>query len=394
MPRDGQKAQHEQRKQAAPAEYGVDKSAEAHMPPVGQIVQIIKDGPDVQQPLVPVRGIGVRGDELGVIVEHILLIAQHHVQIVPAENVRFSLGHPVGIIGEIIDPAGDKHKEHDAEERILYKTLPIQRPGAKAVDRPQKPDHRKTRPGIEAGPLAGRAQSEADTAQRQRPQPLLRDEEVHEQIHQQNKENGIGVDGGDAGLDKVHEVRCHQNRTRRGNQIAAEKLLGKIVQDRQHQHPEQRSGEAPAEGRHAEEPDPKTDDDLPEGRMRDLIGIDAVEMLPRGAGVIDLVKIAGIHEVLPIRAERLFVCKLRPVRACADDSPVFGQRHDLAQPDITAAADENRAAGDFIIQRYRMPFEHLRVALLKIGEMITVAAVGGVVDAVAPDTHACKQHQF
>ena len=52
--------QHEQAQQPAPAEHRVQEGGDADPAPVGEILQIVQDGPDVQQPLIPAGGIGVR----------------------------------------------------------------------------------------------------------------------------------------------------------------------------------------------------------------------------------------------------------------------------------------------------------------------------------------------
>ena len=62
-------------------------------------------------------------------------------------------------------------------------------------------------------------------------------------------------------------------------------------------------GKTPAKGRHAEKKNAQGQEFLPERRMRKLIRPDIMKMLPRGAGVVNLVKIAGIVIGLLLRDE-------------------------------------------------------------------------------------------
>ena len=128
--------------------------------------------------------------------------------------------------------------------------------------------------------------------------------------------------------------------------------------------------------------------------MRDLIGIDAVELLPGGAGVVDLIKVAGVHEGLTLRAQRLLVRKLRMVCAERDGVPVLRLCRDLTEPDVAPAEDAQCAAGHGLREFHLVPLEHISVALLQIGQVDIASVRAGVVDAVVADADAGKDHQL
>ena len=155
------------------------------------------------------------GYKLGVVGEHVVLVVQHHFDIVPAERVWLSAGKAVGQIGQIVDQHGNQHEEDHAEAAVFQKALEVQLPAPDAADHPDRPDHSEPRTRVEAGPLAGGAQTEGDAGERQVPFPLPADKLIHEQIHQEDEEDRVDVDGGNAGLDKVHEIRGHQSRAGR-----------------------------------------------------------------------------------------------------------------------------------------------------------------------------------
>ena len=325
----------------------------------------------------------------GMVIEHIALVIQHHFQVVGAEQ-PVSAGLPIGDIGQVIDAAGQQHKKHQAEAAVFQKGL---WPQAGILHPIPGPDQRQPRPGVEAGPLAGGAQTEEQAGQGQVPQPVLREEQVHEQIHQQDEEHGIGVDGGDAGLDKMHEVSGKDQGAGSGDRPAAEQLLQKDIHQRQHQHAEEGAREAPAEGSHAEDGDAPGEDDLTQRRVGDLIGIDAVQVLPGGAGVVDFIKIAGVHEGLLFGAETLLIRQSRLPAGQGEGLPCPVQGHYFPQPHVAGASNAQAAPAEALLQRHRVPFQHLGVALAEAGQGLEMLPVGGVFNGIFPDAHAGKEHQ-
>lgn len=117
-PEKGGIAQNKEAQEAAPAEGGVQKGADRRAAAVIKVFQIVENGADIQDPLVPAGGIGVFGDDVGVIMEHKSLIVQNNPQGFPAEKGR-ALGTGVGKIGEIIDKAGDEHEKQQAEKSVF-----------------------------------------------------------------------------------------------------------------------------------------------------------------------------------------------------------------------------------------------------------------------------------
>ena len=186
----------------------------------------------------------------------------------------------------------------------------------------QRPDHAEARPGVKTGPLARRAHAEEKTGEREvaRPSlrrrggervPALREEPaVHEVIHRQREEYAVGVDRGDARLDKVHEIGGEQQRAADGYAAPSEEPPGKGVDERQHRHTEERPGKAPAEGRYAPNRHAQRDQQLAQRGMRDLIGVHAAHMLKSRASVVDLVKIARVEERAFCRHKTLLVGQL------------------------------------------------------------------------------------
>ena len=243
-----------------------------------------------------------------VVTEHIALVVEHGLQVFLFEVHAGAVqppGRAVGIIGEIVDERGDEHEEAETEENVFSKRF--ERAFLfthKAEDPVQRPDHAEARPGVKTGPLARRAHAEEKTGEREvaRPSlrrrggervPALREEPaVHEVIHRQREEHAVGVDRGDARLDKVHEIGGEQQRAADGNAAPSEEPPGKGVDERQHRHAEERPGKAPAEGRYAPNRHAKRNQQLAQRGMRDLIGVHAAHMLKSRARVVDLVKIA------------------------------------------------------------------------------------------------------
>ena len=208
-----------------------------------------------------------------------------------------------------------------------------------------RPEEAQARPGVEAGPLAGGPQAEGQPAQRQGPELPILQPDVQKQVHQQDEEHRVHVDGGDAGLDVVHEIGGEEQGPQTGDGPAAEEPLEEDVQGRQHQHPEEGAGKAPAEGGHAEEPDAQADDLLAQGRVGGLVGLHVVQMLPGGAGVVNFVKVAGIEEGAARRDRVLLVHQLGHAALDRDGLPVAVQQHHLAQPGLAVGAADAHVAG-------------------------------------------------
>ena len=161
------------------------------------------------------------GDDTGVVIEHIALIIEHHAQVLCAERGD-AAGGPVGDICEIIDKAGDDHEENHAEAAELPEASHVEPLRLCLADDVDEPYHRKPGTCIDARPFARRAYAEEDARERKLAAAAGRDEAVHEQVHQQDEEHGVGVDGGDARLHEVHEITCKHKRARGRYGLAAE----------------------------------------------------------------------------------------------------------------------------------------------------------------------------
>ena len=165
----------------------------------------------------------------------------------------------------------------------------------------------ETPAGVDAGPLAGRAQAEEEARERKIPPLPSRHEAPHEEVHEQDEEYRVCVYGRDAGLDKVHEVEGEDDRAADGYLRRAAHALYEIIEYGQHEQAEERAHETPAEGRHAEETDAYADDELAKGRMCYLVGVDVLDVLQRGAGVVDLVEVAAVQIARGLGYELLLV---------------------------------------------------------------------------------------
>ena len=199
-----------------------------------------------------------------VVGEHELLIFYNDVGVFLCKEHTNTVHTPrraVGKVAYIVDQAGDSHKKHKAEQAVFNKLL-----CAAAVLEPaypvNEPDDRKSRTGVQACPLAGNADAEEYTRKRQMPQPAAVYIQVHEKVHEQNEEHGVGVYRCDAGLREVHEVKGKYRSAAGGNGDAAEHFLQKHIQNRQHPDTEQRAGKAPAERGHTEKLDAEGYDEL------------------------------------------------------------------------------------------------------------------------------------
>ena len=151
-------------------------------------------------------------------------------------------------------------------------------------------------------PLGGDAQAGEHPAHQQggqQPLPAVPahvplEEHHHGVVHQQQEEHCVGVDGGDARLGEVHKVKGEQHRARKGQARPAKELLEQVVQHRQHQHPEQRPHKPPAKGVHPKEADAQGNDELAQGGVGVLVGLQAQDVLVGGAGVVDFVEVGGV----------------------------------------------------------------------------------------------------
>ena len=119
--------------------------------------------------------------------------------------------------------------------------------------------------------------------------------------------------------------------------------------------------------------------------MAHLVGVDAAQMLPGRARVIDFVEIAGVHKGLAVRHELLLVTERRGLGADRQQGAVFIEHGNLQQLRVAAAdqtqplyrRDGRHAHGDLV------PFENSDVVLVKIGDLDPVFPVGGDLDVVA-----------
>ena len=144
-----------------------------------------------------------------VVGEHELLVLYDNVGIFLCKehaNAVHALCRAVGKVADIVDQAGDDYEKHEAEQTVFDKT-----PCTAAVLEPaypvDEPNDRKARTGVQTCPLAGNADAEEHARKRQMPQPAAVYIQVHEQVHEQNEEHGVGVYRCDARLREVHEVK-------------------------------------------------------------------------------------------------------------------------------------------------------------------------------------------
>ena len=229
----------------------------------------------------------------------------------PGQRVGKGQVHPLGLgIGEVaqaVDTGRDRHKAQGGKEQRLDQ--PGGEPGSLFSYGPSPPlgmeadkvEYRQARRTIDHRPFAGRPDPPEEPGEKEGqgapPERRARREgqiAVKEEIHQQNEKDAVGVDGGDTGLGEVHEVEGKQTGTAGGHRRSAEEIFQKHVEDGEHADAEKGPHKAPAEGGHAKDADPQTDDELAQRRMGDLVGINALQMLQSGAGVIDLIKVGGI----------------------------------------------------------------------------------------------------
>ena len=306
---DGLDEHGEEGQQARPGHQGIVKGGKQTLDPlgVGQIqVPIVQNGPGVKNPLVPAGLVGVGGVDALVVGEHELLVAPHHIQQVVQGEI--ALGSGVGDVGGGVDHRGQEHKEDDGQgggaqhEADEVEALGVQLPLPVPKHQAQQPHHGQTGPGVDHRPLAGAADAPEQSAQEQGhggfPQGRAHgaaQPAVHKVVGHQDEEHPVGVYGADTRLYQVHEVKGEETGAAEGHRGLAKEVFQEHIEDGQHEHPEQGPHKPPAKGHHAEEGDAKGHDELAQGRVGDLIGVDVVQVLQGGAGVVDFVKVGGVH---------------------------------------------------------------------------------------------------
>lgn len=141
-------------------------------------------------------------------------------------------------------------------------------------DEAQQPQQGQSRTGVHHRPLASAADTPEQPAQKQRGHRLAKQgtgrhgqPAVHEVVGHQNEEHPVGVNGGDAGLYQVHEVKGEQTGAAQGHRGLAKEVFQEHIEHRQHQYAEQGAHEPPAEGSHAKHQDAQGDDELAQGRV-------------------------------------------------------------------------------------------------------------------------------
>ena len=105
----------------------------------------------------------------------------------------------------------------------------------------------------------------------------------------------------------MHKTGCHQNGAENRNPSHSKQAPQKIIEDRKHQDARKRARETPSERSHAKQDDSDGKKLLSERRMGDFIGPNAVQMLPRGPCVIDLIKIGRIQIMGCFRDQELLI---------------------------------------------------------------------------------------
>ena len=162
--------------------------------------------------------------------------------------------------------------------------------------------YRQARPRVYANPLAGDAAAHEQPGQRQIRQKLFHrghhdiplNEAQHEQVAQDDEQHREAVDGGDARLCQVHAVQGHHGHGGKSHVRALGQLLAQHIHRREHQDARHRPGDAPAEGRHAEDGDAHAHQQLAQRRMGGFIGGRAPQMLQGRAGMVDLIEVGAV----------------------------------------------------------------------------------------------------
>ena len=116
----------------------------------------------------------------------------------------------------------------------------------------------------------------------------------HEEIRENDEQNGIAVDGRDLRLGQVHAVQGHQDTCDGCRECLFGQLLRQEIDARQHQDSGHRTGETPAERCHAEQGDAPADEHLSERRMGGFIRNTALGEFIAGPRVVDFIKIGAV----------------------------------------------------------------------------------------------------
>ena len=296
--------------QSAPADHRVGEGGKGRLAPrYGGVVQIVEDGPSVHDPLIPAGGVGVGVVDALVVGEHILLIFPHLMNEVAQAGIPFGGG--VGPVGEGIDAGGDHHEaQHGKGQCLDQPEIPEYRgsfpllhfgPVPQLEPQAQEIEQSQSHAAIDDGPFAGRADPPEEAGEEQPGRALpergaRREGEipVHEVVHGQDEEHPVGVDGGDAGLGEMHEIKGKEGRPAEGHRRLPKEIFEEGIEQRKHEHTEERAHKAPAKGSHTEEADTDAQDELAQRGMGDLIGVDPTDVLIGGAGVVDLIKVGGV----------------------------------------------------------------------------------------------------
>ena len=240
-----------------------------------------------------------------VVGEHVDLVVPHDLDEIFQAGVP--LGGGIGQVGCGIDDRRDEHEAQHGEQQGLDQ--PGGEPGSVLFLGPVPPlevqpdevEQGQAHRAVDHRPLAGRADAPHEAGQEQGQCPLAEggaggqgQVPVHEVVHGQDEEHAVGVDGGDAGLGQVHEVKGKEGGAAEGHNRLAEEVFQEHIEQGDHQHAEEGTHEPPAEGGQAEHADAQADDQLAQGRVGDLVGVDAPDVLVGGAGVVDLIEIGGV----------------------------------------------------------------------------------------------------
>ena len=328
------------------------------------------------------------------------VIGIHEILIVPegiphvGNSVFRGLGGFVRIIGKVRKKVNGKRnnyeKQHAPEQgrkRIAVKNADACALLLRAIlhglavfmiarDQRAEEQHRKAASRIDADPLACRADAKEQTGQRKRPQRFFepvhekihRDILVHEIVHQQNEKHRVYINGGNAGLCKVHEIKGKQSRQHKGIFRFPEHALSKCVQHRQHGNANQRTDDAPAEGIHAKDRNAQRNEELSQRRVGVFIGLEPVQMLIGSTRMVQLVKVHAVVAGGRIRNGILLVQKtgLRALGiqdAGGNQASLIVKEGDLVEFQPAGIQLQLHRRG-CKVRRKALPAEHVVIALL------------------------------
>ena len=210
----------------------------------------------------------------------------------------------------------------------------------------------------------------------------------------------------------MHEVKRQQRRAAQGHAVVAEHAAQQVPHQRQHGHTEERTHAAPAERRHAEEPNAEREDLLAERRVRDFIRIHAAQMLVGRARVVDLVKIRAVVVRGRGRHGVRLVAEGARVRGAGDGAHADAVtlqviERELAELHVCARrdADIGRRGGRGVSRLRLEPFEEVGIALRhraggreghavgRIGEGVLARGQAGVVPDGIDAVHAVERER-